>query len=70
MTVYDLLDAVETGIEYEIIYPNGDTKEGMTDPLEEIDEDYKKNEVYQIEGKIYSLDACDHGGDLHLRAFV
>lgn len=55
MTVYDLLDAVETGIEYEIIYPNGDTKEGMTDPLEEIDEDYKKNEVYQILVDEYKL---------------
>lgn len=55
MTVYDLLDVVETGIEYKIIYPNGDTKEGMTDPLEEIDEDYKKNEVYQILVDEYKL---------------
>lgn len=55
MTVYDLLDVVETGIEYEIIYPNGDTKEGMTDSLEEIDEDYKKNEVYQILVDEYKL---------------
>ena len=55
MTVYDLLDAVEEGIKYEIIYPNGDTKEGMTDSLEEIDEDYKKNEVYQILVDKYKL---------------
>ena len=54
MTVYDLLDAVEEGIKYEIIYPNGDTKEGITDSFEKI-EDYKKNEVYQILVDKYKL---------------
>lgn len=55
MTLYDLLDTVETGIEYEIIYPNGETKKGITDSLEEIDEDYKNNEVYQILVDKYKL---------------
>lgn len=55
MTLYDLLDKVETGIEYEIIYPNGETVEGITDGIEEIDEDYKENKVCQILVEKYKL---------------